>query len=186
MSKICRVLLLLILSAGLAACSTVQQALGPEKQQSSLRAEVEAPVSLSVKEDDFCVKPVQLSEKLELQVAPAVKTPDSYSLYFLLDQTVFTDESAARVESIYRDIVARKPQHIKLIGHTDTAASVQYNDDLSYRRAQKVKQDLVAYGLSPSVIGITADGEFNLEVYTPDDTVEVRNRRVEIILQQEQ
>jgi OOP family OmpA-OmpF porin len=67
-----------------------------------------------------------------------------------------------------------------LIGHTDTSASDNYNDALSLRRAEKVKQDLIAAGVPAETIRISGRGETDLFVSTPDETVEVRNRRVEI------
>jgi OOP family OmpA-OmpF porin len=67
-------------------------------------------------------------------------------------------------------------------GHTDTSASSSYNDELSRRRAERVKQDLINAGVAENTISIVSEGEHRLLVDTPDETVEVRNRRVEITL----
>ncbi|MEX0615898.1 MAG: OmpA family protein, partial [Methylophaga sp.] len=100
----------------------------------------------------------------------------------LLDQTVFTPESAREADDIYQQVRAKKADQVILIGHTDTSASDGYNDALSIRRAEKVKQDLIAAGVAADTIRISGRGETDLFVNTPDETVEVRNRRVEITI----
>jgi OOP family OmpA-OmpF porin len=149
---------------------------------SELRESVEAPVNVSQGESPFCAKPEIIEVKLpEPQVAPAPAiTPFSASLYFLLDQTVFTPESAREADDIYRQVVAKNADEVILVGHTDTSASNSYNDALSLRRAEKVKQDLINAGVAAESIRIAGRGENDLFVATPDETVEVRNRRVEI------
>jgi outer membrane protein OmpA-like peptidoglycan-associated protein len=81
---------------------------------------------------------------------------------------------------IYQEILDRDFSEIVISGHTDTSASNAYNEALSLRRSQKVRQDLIDYGVPAENIRISAEGEYRLLVSTPDDTVEVRNRRVEI------
>ena len=170
MKTLCRLCLPVAFALVLAGCSSIHNAIGPDKAQSELREAVEAPLELAGGESPFCVKP-----------AP-VEAPVSYNgkLYFLLDQTVFTPESLRRSETIYREVLERNSSAITIVGHTDTAASNEYNDALSRRRAEKVRQDLVERGVSADVIEISSHGEYKLEVATPDETVEVRNRRVEI------
>ena len=170
MKTLCRLCLPVTLAFVLVGCSSIHNAIGPDKAQSELREAVEAPLELAGGESPFCVKP-----------AP-VEAPVSYNgkLNFLLDQTVFTPESLRRSETIYREVLERNSSAITIVGHTDTAASNEYNDALSRRRAEKVRQDLVERGVSADVIEISSHGEYKLEVATPDETVEVRNRRVEI------
>jgi outer membrane protein OmpA-like peptidoglycan-associated protein len=43
-----------------------------------------------------------------------------------------------------------------------------------------VRQDLIDKGVPAESIKISAEGEYRLLVSTPDETVEVLNRRVEI------
>lgn len=152
---------------------------------SDMRESIEAPVQVSEGESPFCAKPEIIEVKLpapQVAAAPTPAAPFSASLYFLLDQTVFTPESAREADDIYQQVRAKKADQVILIGHTDTSASNSYNDALSIRRAEKVKQDLIAAGVAADTIRISGRGETDLFVNTPDETVEVRNRRVEITI----
>jgi len=179
MNKLCRLSLTLTLLMSLVGCSSIHGTLGSDKAVSDLRADVEAPVELAAGESPFCAKPEPMPERPKPQVytPPA---PYSARLYFLLDQTVFTPESERESAEVYQEVVKRNAKEVIIVGHTDTKASSAYNEGLSLRRANRVKQDLIDAGVSPDVIKISADGEYNLLVVTPDETVEVRNRRVEI------
>ncbi|WP_438969733.1 OmpA family protein [Methylophaga sp.] len=173
----CRFLLLLI-AVSVTGCSAIHGDIGPDKAQSDLRDSVEAPVVVSEGEAPFCkVPPMAIPETPKLETLPE---PFSAKLYFLLDQTVYTDESRAESEEIYQEILDRGFSQVTISGHTDTSASNAYNEALSLRRAQKVLQELVDYGVPADTVRISAEGEYRLLVSTPDETVEVRNRRVEI------
>ena len=67
-----------------------------------------------------------------------------------------------------------------VIGHTDTKGSKNYNLSLSIKRAEVVKELLIDYGIEKENIKILGKGEESLAVYTPDDTKQPANRRVEI------
>ena len=172
MKPLHRLLSIFVTTAFVSGCSSIHNAIGPDKAQSPMRASVEAPIELTGDKTDFCIKPAP--------VAPPVAVPFNGKLYFLLDQTVFTPESLAKSEEIYRQVVERNSSRITIVGHTDTAASNAYNDDLSRRRAEKVMNDLIERGVPKDVMEISSHGEYMLEIATPDETVEVRNRRVEI------
>jgi len=178
MINLCRLSLPLVLTLMATGCSSVHNSVGPERQQSDLRESVEAPVEVTVAESPFChVPPMEIPETPKLVTAPE---PFSAKLYFLLDQTVFTEESLVESREIYQEILDRKFSEITISGHTDTSASNAYNEALSLRRSKKVRQDLIDMGVAAENIRISAEGEYRLLVSTPDDTVEVRNRRVEI------
>lgn len=172
MKPLHRLLSLFAATIFITGCSSIHKAIGPEKSQSPIRTSVEAPIELTGEKTDFCLKPAP--------VDPPVVVPFNAKLYFLLDQTVFTPESLAKSEEIYQQVIQHNSSRITILGHTDTAASNEYNDALSRRRAEKVMNDLIDRGISMDVMEISSHGEYRLEVDTPDETVEVRNRRVEI------
>jgi len=166
----------------MSGCSSIHTSLSPDKIQSELRTTVEAPVNLTEGDSPFCIV-----AKPEVEPAPQrkiVRIPEPYAakLYFLLDQTVFTAESELESDKVYQEILKRNPHEVIISGHTDTSASNEYNDDLSQRRSEKVKQDLIERGMSKDAITTSSEGEYRLLVRTSDDTVEVLNRRVEITL----
>jgi OOP family OmpA-OmpF porin len=86
----------------------------------------------------------------------------------------------AESELIYQQILGRQNVEIIIVGHTDTAASSSYNNALSLRRAEKVKQNLINAGVPAEIIQTQGMGETNLLVPTADNTPEPENRRVEI------
>lgn len=178
MISLCRLCLPLMVTLVATGCSSIHNSIGPDKHQSDLRESVEAPVEVAAAESPFCnVPPMQLPETPKLETLPE---PFSAKLYFLLDKTEYTAESKVESREIYQEILDRKFSEITISGHTDTSASNAYNEALSLRRAKKVRQELIDYGVPGDNIRISAEGEYRLLVSTPDDTVEVRNRRVEI------
>ncbi len=108
--------------------------------------------------------------------------PEPYhaELYFILDKDELTAESAIKAKQVFDEIIKREIAEIIIVGHTDTAASVSYNDKLSKRRAEKMQQSLVDAGISPDIIKTRGAGEHELLIETPDNTPEPKNRRVEI------
>ena len=67
-------------------------------------------------------------------------------------------------------------------GHSDRAGPKGYNLVLSQLRALSIENALLRHGVPQDLIAVTARGEDQPRVATPDGTREPRNRRVEIIL----
>lgn len=79
--------------------------------------------------------------------------------------------------------MAAHPQaSVALVGHTDTSGSLEANTALSKKRAEAIREVLIArFGIEPS--RITAQGVGPLSPRASDDTAEGRkkNRRVEVV-----
>jgi outer membrane protein OmpA-like peptidoglycan-associated protein len=71
---------------------------------------------------------------------------------------------------------------VRVIGHTDTSGSQDYNDDLSQRRANVVRDALDAGGVDGSIITTEARGETDLARSTPDGVREPLNRRAAVTI----
>jgi outer membrane protein OmpA-like peptidoglycan-associated protein/opacity protein-like surface antigen len=97
---------------------------------------------------------------------------------FDLDRTVIL----ANMGSILEDNVETLKRHpeinVTLVGHTDDSATDDYNLDLGKRRAQIVKDWLVANGISASRIKVTSKGKSQPAIPNVDDTNRKYNRRV--------
>jgi len=173
-----RLYLPLIMIFLMTGCSPIHNSIGPDKMESELRGQVEVPLDVASGETPICV----VENIMPSPQKPIVRIPAPYNakLYFLLDQTVFSSESEQESKEVYQALLKRKDSEIIISGHTDTSASDAYNDGLSQRRAEKVRQDLIDLGISADIIKISSEGERRLLVATPDETVEVLNRRVEI------
>ncbi len=102
------------------------------------------------------------------------------AVYFNNDTTDLTDESKAKIDAIYNDILTYPAAEILVVGHTDTQASEPYNLALSKRRADLIRQNLVEIGIDPEIITTEGRGETDLLVPTADNVSKVRNRRVVI------
>jgi outer membrane protein OmpA-like peptidoglycan-associated protein len=106
--------------------------------------------------------------------------PVSFLLYFLEGKDELTPDSQRVIQQIFAEIERRPAPEIAVIGHTDRVGSVQFNDALSMRRAQKIRDDLVGLGISADQIQVAGRGEREPLVATEDEIAEPRNRRVEI------
>jgi outer membrane protein OmpA-like peptidoglycan-associated protein len=106
--------------------------------------------------------------------------PVSFLLYFLEGTDVYTQESKEAFEKVFAEIARRKVAEVAVIGHTDTAGPLEYNDALSLKRAERVRRDFVDRGIPANSINVAGRGERELLVSTADEVAEPRNRRVEI------
>lgn len=88
-------------------------------------------------------------------------------------------ERLAKISGI---VLAYPSLHLEVEGHTDSIGSDEYNQQLSERRAQSVRDYLVQQGISQQAI--EAHGFGKTEPIASNDTPEGRqqNRRVELVL----
>jgi outer membrane protein OmpA-like peptidoglycan-associated protein len=106
--------------------------------------------------------------------------PISFILYFLEGRDELTPESKQIVATIPGEIARRPAAEIVVIGHTDRVGTVPFNDALSLRRAERVRDELVKAGIAADRIRVEGRGEREPLVPTPDEVAEPRNRRVEV------
>ncbi len=101
--------------------------------------------------------------------------------FFDFDKTDIRPEGRAVLEKLAQDLsVARNVQSIDLIGHTDSVGRAAYNQGLSERRANAVRDFLVSLGVNPAMI--TASGQGATNPIASNETAEGRaqNRRVDV------
>jgi outer membrane protein OmpA-like peptidoglycan-associated protein len=108
------------------------------------------------------------------------KPPTSFRLYFMSDTDQLTPESKLAFEAVFTEIASRAAADTVVTGHTDTAGTDAYNDELSLARATMVRAMLIGRGLKPDSVTVAARGKRELLVPTADQVHEPRNRRVEI------
>ena len=106
--------------------------------------------------------------------------PATFTVYFITDSDELTADSRQTFEQIKVELVRRPVPDIVVIGHTDRVGTVEYNDQLSRKRADTVRAALVAAGIAVERIQIAGRGEREPLVPTADEVEEPRNRRVEI------
>jgi outer membrane protein OmpA-like peptidoglycan-associated protein len=106
--------------------------------------------------------------------------PVTFVLYFVEATDQFTPESQALVDQVLVTIASRPAPELTVAGHTDAVGTDQYNDALSFRRAERVRGLLIARGIAPDSIRAIGRGKREPRVPTPDGVAEPGNRRVEI------
>ena len=106
--------------------------------------------------------------------------PTSFLLYFLENHDELTPDSRQLLARVVDEIARRPAPEIVVIGHTDRVGPVPYNDTLSLRRAERVRDELVKVGIAAERVRVEGRGEREPLVPTADEVAEPRNRRVEI------
>ena len=102
-------------------------------------------------------------------------------VYFSYDSTNIVPESRTIIENNARSLT-KNPQIItQLEGHTDERGSREYNIALGERRANAVRQTMIAMGVSPQQIRVVSFGEERPAAAGHDERSYALNRRVEII-----
>jgi outer membrane protein OmpA-like peptidoglycan-associated protein len=126
------------------------------------------------------VTPEQVRQTFESALGAQPPRPATFILYFLGDSDDFTPESKLEIPKILSEITGRPAPEIVVVGHTDRQGSLEYNDGLSLRRAERVRTQLVRIGIARERIGVAGRGERAPLMPTEDGVAEPRNRRVEI------
>lgn len=110
----------------------------------------------------------------------------SYILFFDLDKSVLTEEAESILNTVADDLKASEEEVYEVIlhGHADRSGNVEYNLQLSQKRAEAVKNGLVERGIPAEYIRYYAFGETDNRVPTQDKKPEHANRRVEIFFNQ--
>jgi len=103
---------------------------------------------------------------------------------FEFNKATLTPNSKTILEEAYKALVANPDVRVEISGHTDNVGSDGYNQELSLRRAQSVKNWLVQRGVAGNRMKTVGKGEN--EPVASNDTAEGRaeNRRIEFYVEQ--
>ena len=106
----------------------------------------------------------------------------NFLVFFDFDKSNLTPRAMDIVKEAANVAKSGQNARVTCTGHTDTAGPANYNVALSLRRANTVKNALVANGVPPTAISVIGKGETQLLVQTADGVREPQNRRVEIVI----
>ncbi len=121
------------------------------------------------------------AEKMRLDIGETGKVA-LYGIYFDHDKAVIQPESKPALDEIAKLLGAAGSLKLIVVGHTDNAGGLDYNVDLSRRRAKAVVDALIAgYGIAQN--RLRSEGVGYLAPAASNDTEEGRalNRRVELV-----
>lgn len=118
-----------------------------------------------------------------------VREGDNLKLVMPGDITFATDSAsiASQFNPVLNDVATVVNEYEKTVllikGHTDDTGSEQYNQSLSERRAQSVKNLLTTYNVNPKRISTVGMGEYQPKVPNTSAQNRQQNRRVELEIQ---
>lgn len=103
------------------------------------------------------------------------------NIHYALDKDFISPKSAEVLDKI-AEVLEQYPNIvIELQGHTDSRASVAYNQDLAKRRATNARNYLIQRGIAPERMTIRSFGERKLRTQENNVVDYARNRRVEVL-----
>jgi len=106
-----------------------------------------------------------------------------YLVFFDFDSANVGAGGQNVLDAVSQEAKARSLNVIRIVGHTDSSGSEEYNNRLAMRRANTVRDALVQRGIDAGLINLEGRGEGELLVQTPDGTREPANRRAQITFQ---
>jgi len=112
--------------------------------------------------------------------APVERTPNKFLVFFDFDKAEVTTAAREVLQSFQADMESNGVRTVVAVGHTDTSGTDSYNQRLSQRRAEAVRQALMRNNVPAERIETEARGESEPLVATGDGVREPQNRRVEL------
>jgi OmpA-OmpF porin, OOP family len=111
----------------------------------------------------------------------AIKIVSLEGVHFAFDSAILTSTAKSILDSATGKINAHSSSHFTVEGHTDSNGSDEYNQVLSERRANAVRNYLISKGVSASSLSAVGKGESN--PVSSNDTKEgrARNRHVDVL-----
>ena len=137
------------------------------------------------------VEEVKMEEPLPAPVTETQAEPEKVPLeeamfivFFDWDKSSLSTGALEVLDAVAKEVNGRDDvTKVVVSGYTDRSGPDKYNKKLSERRANAVKEALIAKGIDPSKVVTEAKGETELLVETPDNVREPANRRAQITLE---
>jgi peptidoglycan-associated lipoprotein len=107
-----------------------------------------------------------------------------YQVFFDTDQADLSPRGQLIVNKVAEVVRTNDEVRATVIGRTDRAGTAAANMALSERRAELVRDALIAAGVPSARIDTSWLGEGKQDVPTPDDVAQQRNRVVDIVVQE--
>lgn len=103
-----------------------------------------------------------------------------YQIYFDSNKIELDERSRLIVSNVARVVANAGPTRVTVIGKTDSVGGQSDNLALSRKRADHVRNALIAAGVPSGTIDTSWTGENQQQVATLDDAAERRNRVVDV------
>ncbi len=124
-------------------------------------------------------------EAVEMAIAePVVDEPIRQVFFpnvnFDFDKSELTELGKGRARQIADLLEDESDVHVVLEGHTDFIGTEEYNENLGSRRAESLREELIALGVSPERVSTVTFGKSQPLVAGESDWARAVNRRVEV------
>lgn len=103
-----------------------------------------------------------------------------YQVFFDTNSVELNERGRIVVKNVANVVATAGPTRVTVIGKTDRVGAAPTNMALSERRANAVRDALIAGGVPANKIDTGWTGEYKQQVATVDDAAEARNRVVDI------
>lgn len=151
-----------------------------EAERARLAAKMEAERAAKAKaEADMLMK--ELSELKARQTERGIVLTIGEVL-FAFAKADLSSKADRNVYKLAKFLQKYPNRNVLIEGHTDSIGSEEYNQDLSQRRAESVKEKLVGDGVGPDRITTVGYGKKYPAVSNDTDANRALNRRVEVII----
>jgi OOP family OmpA-OmpF porin len=107
-----------------------------------------------------------------------------YQVFFDTNKTDLSPRGQLIVNKVADVVTNNDEVRVTVIGRTDRAGTTTANMALSERRAELVRDALIAAGVPSARIDTSWLGEGKQDATTPDDVAQQRNRVVDIVVQE--
>ena len=151
-----------------AECSNAPKAIASDGEPSSNET-FDGCVSIQCTPEILANTPTQGSNELISAEIP-----------FMFDRSDLTSQATGKLDSFISAIRQRVSNIISIFGHTDSLGTDPYNDDLSERRANRVRDYLLNSGIPGRDISVKAMGERSPVADNDTRSGRAKNRRVVI------
>lgn len=104
------------------------------------------------------------------------------SVFFEFDSFKINQIGRLRLDSLFSNLSRESIDFIRIYGYTDSVGEKDYNIELSYNRANSIKQVLIDNNLSDFIADVKGFGDLNPIASNSEETGRSKNRRVEVII----
>jgi outer membrane protein OmpA-like peptidoglycan-associated protein len=151
-----------------------------ESETAALRTETEELRRKQAAELDRLQKALSRVVETRRTALGLVMSLGSESIKFDFDQARLKPEDRELLSRIAGILLTSSDYRIDVYGHTDDIGTEEYNQGLSERRAQAVRDYLVEAGVDPAIISTKGFGKSQPRVAGAGPEARAKNRRVEI------
>jgi outer membrane protein OmpA-like peptidoglycan-associated protein len=130
----------------------------------------------------FTAQRADVDSEFSGALAATPRAPLVYILYFQTGLTELDPRSRGDLSAATAAVKGTSNVDVSVVGHADATGSDAYNSALSLKRAQTIRDSLVAAGIPNDVIEVDYHGANNPLIPTPGGVAEPRNRRVEVTI----